>query len=136
MICKILVLLCVTVYWIALNSVTASAKESNNPAIRKGWERDDSFCKGTGQIYPPPAISLDELAKLLIDNPPETFIGFQGDIMGTQRTRAMMEIDHQIYQYGPLDEKLVDYYRNQIDKVLDEIENTSAPETGVILLGV
>ena len=133
MICRILVLLCGVLCWVVFDSAIASAREFNNVSIQQGREREDSFCKGSGNIYPPPTISLDELSRLLIDNPPETLAGFQGDVMGTQRAQAMMEIDHHIYQYGPLDEKLVSYYRSQIDKVLDEIENTPAPDTGVIL---
>ena len=133
MICKMLVLLCGPLCWISLNSVISSARgDDEKAATQEGWEREDSFCKGSGATYPPPNTSLDELARLLVSIPPETHIGFQGDIMGTQRARAIMEIDHHIYQYGPLDEKLVAYYRNQIDKVLDEIEITPAPKTGVI----
>lgn len=113
-------------------SAKGAEKEFRNPSLRRGQERKDSFCKGSGGKIPPPTISLDEVAKILAENPPETHLGFQRDIMNTKRAWAMMEIDCHVYQHGPLDENLTAYYRHQVDKALDEIENTPAPETGVL----
>jgi len=102
-------------------------------AICTGQERPDSFCKGRGDEFKRPTMSLEQVAETLAANRATSHMGFAGDIMATERARALSQIDAHVYQYGPLDERLASYYRRQIDKALTQIENTPAPKQGVII---
>ena len=88
----------------------------------------------TGEDYPEPALTYDEIDRMFQAHPPAKLAGRVGELADDPgRTAAVEAFNARLCWYGPVTDELVEFYRKRISRALDEIEKTPAPEEGVIV---
>ena len=71
---------------------------------------------------------------MLVDHPPTELEGYRpGPGTDPERDGIMKAFNAHLCWEGPLSDGMVAFYRHRISRALDEVENTPAPENGVII---
>ena len=91
-----------------------------------------SFYKG--EDYPEPDVTYDQLDEMLQNHPPAGVQGYRpGPANDPERDRIAELFLARVYWDGPVSDELVAFFRKRMSRALDEVENTPAPESGVIV---
>ena len=91
-----------------------------------------SFYKA--EDYPEPDVTYDQLDEMLQNHPPAELQGYRpGPANDPERDRIAELFLARVYWDGPVSDELVAFFRKRMSRALDEVENTPAPESGVIV---
>ena len=87
-----------------------------------------------GKDCPEPAVTYEQLEAMLQDHPPVELQGYRpGPASDPERDKIAELFTARVYWDGPVSDQLAAFYRKRIGRALNEVQDTPAPESGVIV---